>query len=479
MQKCTVKPPKEAYLILLVGYFCAVISVFLTPPLNVLDGQAHWHKLVQVSQFEFVPKKISENYYGGDLDWPAFRFGQLAGEAFSNSDPVDANEFRTWAWMLNQDKSVARVEQVFSPSAIYPPLAYLPSALSLKSARGAGFDILDQYFIASIANAAAFFGLIALALRLLPGLHIAVAAFSTAPSLLFMAGSVSADPLNFAIPVVFLAYCWHLHETQSQLKMRQLILLGGGMLALAMLKPTMLLFSAFALMTLQPSPVVDGFGIFQRIARTAGQWFYQNRLLFLSATPALLFWYLWNTSFEFHPGLYFGWDTDPDTIVQTLVAEPLRSFGFVFAKLFENPALLWSQSVTFAGGHSFGYAVAAPMIVAGTVGLAMLWSAVCEPASRRSSWIALLLLSLALVYGLGIYLGFWIMMTPPQSEGIAGVQPRYFWLVWVLLTASLAFFFGGSRRLTNLRPAIAIFVIAANVGAWALPLTHFSKLWNW
>jgi uncharacterized membrane protein len=475
--------PKAAYLMLLIGFFCSVVSAFLMAPLNVLDGQAHWHKMVQVSQFELQPKQIAANTYGGELDWPAIRLSQLAGDAFSSPGPADAGLYRNWAALLNTDKDHIRVNQNFSASAIYPPLAYAPGALALALARKSGFDILDQYFLACIANAFAFFALMALAIRLLPGIHLAIAAISTAPSMLFMAGSISGDPLNFAIPVLFFAYCWSLHQNRTRLQVYQYVLLGAGMFALALLKPTMLVFAAFVLLTVQNRP----FFAETQTAKTsfvrwqAGtlSWVQQVVPLVMVGIPALLFWWYWHKQFPFDPGPYFGWDTNPQQVKAMLFSHPWQSLGFVWDKMFADPVLTWAHSLTFTGGHGNEFNVAAPMAVTALIWIAMVWSILFEPGPRRSMLAIFLPVLLAFGFAFGIYLGFWIWMTPLGIDEIRGAQPRYFLLVWVFLVAGLSGILAGKKRLVLWRPFVYASVLAANVGAWALPMTHFSRTWIW
>ncbi len=484
MEKVLLTEQKLAYMVLAVGFVASVLSAVLTPPFNVLDGKSHWLRMVQISTGGFFPETLSENKYGGNIPNDAHRLSQLAMESFRSGTPMQGEDFRRWSVVLANADHTPNIQAPFSNTAIHPPLPYMPGALALKLGRWFHLEILDQYFLACIFSAAAFYGIMMWAVRLSLGLHLGIAALATAPSVIFLSGSVSGDPLNLALPTLFFVWCWRLREGDGLLNGVQYIALGAGMFALALLKTPMILFASFAMFIPR-----SRFGEVTALPPLKNLWLTllergkreRPRLvkLLLVGAPALVFWIWWRLSLPFDFGAYFGWENDPAAIKAQILSAPLSAFALVWENLLLHPFWLYSQSLIFAGGHGNGFAIAGiPGFSLGIMVL-LVWSALAARHTRPSLWLGLFAAMLAFVYAIGLFFGFWIELTAPGVRIIAGVHPRYFLVTWLILAGAIALAFGGRLPLPKPGSVAALVVTAINLAGWALSASHLMRLWQY
>lgn len=480
---------RPAKWLLLFGLAASLISVFLMPPLNVLDGYAHWYRAVQVAQGTLIPKHLGGTWWGGSIPADALKLADLAQQAKKQGTAMHGEEFRRWSYAMRKNPAAKGKDVPFSNTAIMTPFAYLPGAFGVWLGRNLHLGMLDQLYLARIMNVLAFFSIMLLAMRVLPDLHFGIAALSIAPSFLFMTASVSADPMNFAVPVLWLAWCWRLALKETRLSRAELAGILCGFLALAMLKSPMILLATASLLipdsrfvglsfagnATTKTPPVHGVRMRQWAQLVLTRPFY----LLLLGIPALIIWFTWNLNIHFEMGRYFGWESDPAGIAHYMATHPVQAFFNIWNNLFQNIFVKFLQSLSFTGGTGTGYASATPFTLGLVTWLAMLWSALAARKPLQKPWPILLIFGIGLLFGLIIYTGFWMTMTPPDTPQIRGVQPRYFWMVWVCWILAAGWLMG--KRLPFSSPGIMATLITASASAagWMLALNHYQRLWLW
>jgi len=466
--------------LLVMGFLGAVLAAFLTPPLNVLDGRAHWERTYQVSLLQLVPERYSRNGYGGALPPDALKLAELAEQSFTSGEAMKGEDLRRWAYALLTAPDQTPRDTVFSNIAVHPPLAYLPGGMGIALVRAFGFDVLDQYFAACIANAAAFFALMALAVVLAPAAKLVFAIIAVAPSMMMQAGSISGDPLNLAVPAVFVALVWRLAVREGVMDRAELAGLAAAIVGLALLKAPAILFGAAGLIIPAARYASTGWPGWARLPSWRGTPLVQAAAgLLLAGLPGLLAWLLWHPQHPFWPGGYFGWPSDPPGVVALILAQPLEAVAFLFRQSFDAVGMDFIHSLTFAGGHGGPYHRAAPLVAGLLLFLAMAAAITGQPGGRARPVMALWLIGIGLAYTLAVHGAFWVGMTAPGDVEIRGVQPRYFLPVWLFHAAGLALLL--PRRLLPEGAAVPIALAAGAValGAFALPLLHFARYWVW
>lgn len=471
--------------LLLFGLAVSLVTAFLMPPLNVLDGFAHWYRTVQISQGQLIPETLQDNWLGGPIPADAAKLADLMREAKNTGKPLSGDAVRRWSRALYNQPGKPEDLQ-FSNTATIPPLAYVPGAFGVWLGRVLGLEILDQMFLARIMNALAFYMIILLAVRVLPDMQFGLAALATAPAFLFMAASVSGDPMNFSLPVLWLAWCWRLATKEDPLNMTERIGIGACFLALALLKTPMILFAAFAMLipASRFSPAGRSSSAPARIGNIVlPAWLplQGNRVLhlFVLGLPALVFWFSWRLNIHFEAGRYANWPSDPQAVTSYILHHPFAAWLNIWHNLIDNIWHKFILSLLFTGGYGNGFHSPVPTIISYLVLGMMFWSALATRKPMRSVFAVLLLFAVSLLFGLALYAGFWQAMNLPDATQIKGVQPRYFWPIWFFLF--LAFGWLAGRRLPLPQPGAGavIFVCAISLGGWMLAVSHYQQLWFW
>src|SRR5262249_28259322 len=93
----------------------------------------------------------------------------------------------------------------FSAAAVYPPVAYVPSAIGIRIGRLFGASAFVLVLLARLAELAAFVALVGLAVRRLPSRAWVLTVVAVMPVALFQASTVSADAVTSALALLVVA----------------------------------------------------------------------------------------------------------------------------------------------------------------------------------------------------------------------------------------------------------------------------------
>jgi uncharacterized membrane protein len=183
------------YFLIGIGYLA------LTGPFRVPDERNHFLRSYEVSEFRLFPFRIADGYPGDNLPSSLARLSEALGDhADHRIQPAQWAQARSLLLVPEQREFVE-----FSTSAVYSPLAYVPSAISIAIGRAFGAGPLALLYFARCANLLVGAWLISLALDHSGFARPAMLIVALFPTTLFQVASVSADSMTYALSFLWLA----------------------------------------------------------------------------------------------------------------------------------------------------------------------------------------------------------------------------------------------------------------------------------
>jgi uncharacterized membrane protein len=312
--------------------------------------------------------------------------------------------------------------------SVYSPLLLLPQAFILRYL-GLSLDLpaLFVYYACRFAGLLSYLVLCWVGLRALPVGKWLLAVLMVSPMALFQASSISADTISNGIGFLFLGASLWLAEKQ-QIRWKQWLLLLGVIALLFMAKVNLLFLVLLPFLLIRPS-------------RYAMKWGYYS----LAAAAVVLFavevagWNL--VAYSHFTRMLEG--ASPAGQVRYILSAPLNFIAIIVRDLWTNGP---SYVQGWIGVYGYNYwpvpaltyilyplAVVAALMVsardasAGQAGTALI--------SRRET--PLVLVALFVVGVLLTIVSLYVAFTPVGTQGVAGVQGRYFTPVMPLLLLGL------------------------------------------
>jgi hypothetical protein len=227
----------ESRLALLVGALFGLPAVFLVPPAATFDGPSHYFRALQVSQGRMRPEYYSETAVGGTLPRSHVDFVNTLWRSYWVGR--DFGTIPGWSALAARslkDAGATRVE--FTNTAIYSPANYALQATGMRAASWLTPSPLAAHWAACLCNLAGYLGLVVAAIELLPRFRWGALLLATCPLAVIQAASVSADPINFAAPLLVMASAWRLRAQAARASAVDLAVVLSAGLVTVLLKPT-------------------------------------------------------------------------------------------------------------------------------------------------------------------------------------------------------------------------------------------------
>ena len=445
--------------------FFLLFGVFLlvkTPPYAGPDEPFHWQRVLQIAQGRFLAETLGPNSWGGPIDEAGYLHMLYYFGLIQKHEPVDAAQARALSDHLAGKPPTDRVVP-FPSSASFAPLAYLPQAAFTATARAWGLGPIDQAHAGRIGNFVVYGLMILAILRTLPGGRLVLLALALSPVALQSACSLSSDPLNLTIPVLMLALVWRYRERGTPLALREVAGLVALSAALGLLKLTM--------------PPFAGAVLYLPAAVTGGRTRFRIGLAALCLGVALGIALLWNMTYPFVPGLYWGAGADPAVQLARTLADPLGTLKLFAVSAWDWGLMWWRNSYGRYGGHPApwsGYAPDRWLLPALFVLPAL---ALCDGARRRDLAMAVGYLLSVPGYVLLVMTVFWIGYTTVGAPAVEGLQGRYFLPAQILIVLALAAA-AGPWVPEGLRRGLRLVLFAAFLALSGMVLGHVLSAWS-
>jgi uncharacterized membrane protein len=402
----------ESRLAILIGVLFGIPAVIFVPPVATFDGPNHYLRALQVSEGQMRAERFSERAVGGILPRSHADFVNSMLWNYYWRAGADFMRRGQWQDLSSQEARVAGSRPVeFTNTAIYSPVNYAFQSTGMRLAAVLSPEPLLACRMGCLFNLAGYLLLVMLAIECTPRFQQGILLLATCPLLMTQAFSLSADAINFALPLLLFAWTWRLRFQDVKHPFGELAAVFSLGLLVTLLKPT--LFVTLGCLVLVPARYFGG----SRFAKAAS--------LSLFSLVAAGVWFAWNRAYVdvdvarwFDPGR-------PAMAVQEhwFIGNPLRFAGPFLYLVTHDLAGLWPHLYGDPGSwisrdiYRFNAALSV-IFLAGFLGCAS-WN---ERPSR--AWAAgMLIISSALVLTTGLTL--WLTFGAVGMGFIPGFVGRY------------------------------------------------------
>lgn len=443
--------PQRLYLV--VAIVGVVGFVFITPPFQGPDEQAHYIRTQYIAHGYFIPVNVTNSEASlpksiQDVLHITFFADDLRGNITNNYELSRTKE--ALQLPLNAD------ERYKPPMITYNFVPYLPAIPAVWIANILNLSPLVSMYLARLSLGLAAVGIFFFAIRLIPTKKYLLAVVALVPMMLFQASMIGIDGVSYALLALFIAYILYLYM-QKSITNRQWVFLGLLCVAIVCAKPlvyvflplvillikkkhalkwiaataavcALVLFGSMKLMSIENDVSVSAAGLPEHVDSKA-----QQEILIDNPKRGMRV--LWNSYMT-----HYGDDEVRGVIGVFGAADTLYPIWMTYVYIFV---------LSVAGVIAFGV---------NKLRVPLLWR-----------WLAVVL---GAVYFVGVNLAIYLGYTPVNFDIVYGVQGRYF---LPLLLVAVAVLTGVGFRVSKkdeARVRVLIFVTIAMIVLMALFITY-------
>ena len=220
----------EKFFVLTASLF-GILLVFLTPPLQGPDEQAHFAQVYRYSEGKAspvsdLPKGLVGMYktvfYEDDI-------------RFMSNEKYELGRTKHALLKVPLEQSV-RVDGIPYGGTVYSPIVYLPQIATVALGRLLDFPAIVLLYLARLASLAAFVSLMYLAIRFIPFAKWPIAIVGLLPMSVFSASMVSSDAITTGASALFIAFVLSVFVSKNSLNRGRTILLAAVTILVSMTK---------------------------------------------------------------------------------------------------------------------------------------------------------------------------------------------------------------------------------------------------
>ena len=220
--------PQNVFLLiaLIMGWGMA----FLTPPLQVPDEPAHLFRVWQLSQGHVLAK-----HYHVTIPQEVWDLMKAASPVTGNPHPSIPFSQILKGWTGPPPGKQTLYPRIDN-TALYSPVPYLPQILGVLLARKLKWSALALLYAGRVGTVIGYAFVGWWAIRVTPVLKWPAAVTLAAPMTIFMAASVSADPMTTAFAYLSTAFCLRMILAREPVARGVVVGLGLSLVALTLCK---------------------------------------------------------------------------------------------------------------------------------------------------------------------------------------------------------------------------------------------------
>jgi uncharacterized membrane protein len=380
--------------------------LILTGPFRVPDERNHFLRSYEVSEFRLFPFRVSGGYPGDNLPASLSRLSEALGNHAENYiQPAQIAQARSLSLVPEQREFVE-----FATSAIYSPLAYVPSAVSIAVGRALGAGPLALVYFARSGNLLVGAWLISLALSHAGFARPAAIIVALFPMTVSQVSSVSADAMTYALSFLWIAMIMELVVgNEVGVSRKRIAVLVCLALALSQLRPPFPFLSLLVLLMPvkrfgKKAAILVCTAIIAASLLPAVAWNLPAARLFVNPIPEQ--------------------DIDPARQAAWVAKHPGGFWHRVKLDLWRNGLLYWQELV---GGLGWRNIHLPPWIAIGYAATLMACLFLGPRDPPFPVWWQRIALAVVILGGVvAIELSQYLSFNPVRSAFILGVQGRYF-----------------------------------------------------
>lgn len=437
-----------------VALFIGVFLIFLIPPFFGYDESHHYYRAYQQAQGDILPySEIQNGYtrYGGNIPENIIRLGELTHTqlAQNQKNKVGNMEFiftKDITVILNSAPSSNKNFVAFDGSAVYSPVAYIPSIIGIFLSDLLNLTVKDSLNLTRMMNLVFFVIITYFAIKIAPkSVKFLIAAIALIPMAIHQSSTISADGMALSLSLFVISGSLAL---AMNYKRNILTITIAAATLLALVKPTYAFISMLTVVAVAYSYTKS-----TRFNNSEKRKTYLSKksilqlllLVTVISIPTLVWYFLSAEASDNIKNLLLGspafQQIDADKQKILVITQP-----HIFIIVFMKTLLIQSQEI-FQGlfGRVSWVGVALPFysILANFLLLFLLAPRKKEIVKlQKSNIFWLLVLLIAVVTTIAIYLALYITFNPVGSELINWVQGRYFLPILPLYILAIVNFLG-------------------------------------
>jgi uncharacterized membrane protein len=371
------------------------------------------------------------------------------------------DDLKSYDKLTNQKLNSPTKKAYFYPNtAVYSPLAYVPSVIAIKISQVLNFTVGQSMFLARLFGLAFYIVCVAFALRALSTIRFAwlIFAVSLVPMLIFQASIICADVMVNALAIMIVALVMK-SLIARRLSKAEMITLSAAVLFLPVIKPTYV-FLSFAIL-LVPKGVLKLY---------KSDIIYKLGLLTIAGVLLLLWTYATrDVSVAFR---LIGTGSRWQYISVSGQTDFLMHHPWSFISVVTRTVLLQDNGYLIGMFGMLGFdfiQVSGLSIVLGI--MAILLAVLMSEKVSTTRWQKIIALLIPIAGIGGIFLSFYITFSNVAEPIIEGVQGRYFIPFLLFALAGLAVFVNrftidslkatAARNISNIIVGISIVSLCA------------------
>lgn len=407
--------------------FFGFIFVFFTPLLWGADETTQLGRSYQISQGHVQPQFFGIFHGGGYGGQMPSSFIKLI--LYVNNDLTHPNTNIYNVGQVNKPSSYRSLGDqkigppntayVFSNTAPYSPVAYIPSSLGLKIGISLKLDVAKTIHLARLLSLLSYIAIIWYGIRALRNSRTKWIIFTVAllPMSLFQASMITADSLTIAVSLLLVSLVLKGFISSKRLEKTELTLLSLSVIAIPLLKPTYLplIFLILLIPNRRISETIKNARLFKVLPLLVGIilfaiWSYYTRNI-TDTLRLVIPGNVWNT-------------INPTLQEHFLLRHPLSYIVAVFRTFILYDISFFTQ---FFGLLGFNYVqIPAVSLIASFLSL-ILATLVSENLREQISNSKIVIFILIILTSIAFMLTtFYVTLTSVGGGAIGGIQGRYF-----------------------------------------------------
>lgn len=237
------KLKKPHYLYGFIAIIAAVSFVFLTPPFQAPDEEAHYMRAYQFAKGHIILGKQQGNTLSACTpkeainDMLEVRGSDIRGNTNKKYDIRDVK--RKLFDKIDKPQECGKYDTTDTHN--YSILGYLPAVFGIGLIDAVNGPPMVGFYLARLFTAIISIAIISIAIYLIPRRKLVLIVVSLLPMLVFQQSVISVDGVSFAILALFIAYTSRLYYEKS-IDKKQWIKLAAIVFALCISKPLLYIF---------------------------------------------------------------------------------------------------------------------------------------------------------------------------------------------------------------------------------------------
>lgn len=462
------------WIFIIIFLTCSIFTAISSPIGVGMDEPSHVSRVIQLSEGNIWAEPVqgtqekNKQLYGGLIDKALYRdLSDNTVEFYQSQNRFKRYDFPIWKnkdIRGNESFSNKTAEAVFSNSALYSPITYMPHIIGAAIGKLLTNNITVFVLILRLSGILFLSLVIFFCIEKIPIGKWALTTIALLPGNISVNAFVTGDTVLFAATTSFITALLYAIKRAGRVSKANWIILALSCFTIGLAKMTYLPIVLLLFLLVAPADDCK-----KQTAITVCA-------IILFSFLSFLVWYL--SVHNINSGIMYGRETDTSVQIHFILMHPLQYSSMLIRELFKH------NYFTFGYSGIFSELRRTTVPTSGWVSvLALIASLVAFSKSERHvlpmiyKYRRLISLSFVLILGtvfLLIETSLFLQFTPVGSDVIEGVQTRYFLPVLLMLTLLLIMLIEIGHEqveqsgLSNVRPGEAVFEVPKTPAVFCL-----------